>query len=192
MAFLIIFGLGLLLTVVTFVIGELFDLGDVSADSGGEVGTEGATASPFSSRILFVFATAFGGFGFIGSTSGWPLWASVLLAVAGGVVVAGGTFFLIVLPMARQQGWVRVSEGDFVGAEGRITAEIPEGGTGRVTLVAAGSGARVAQAARSADGSRIPLGTVVQVLNTGQGMAVVTPVIPESAQAAAIQEEQSS
>ncbi|MCK9520545.1 MAG: YqiJ family protein [Dehalococcoidia bacterium] len=192
MAFLVIFGLGLVLTVITFVIGELFDLGDVTADSGGEVGTEGATASPFSSRILFVFATAFGGFGFIGSTSGWPLWASVGLAVVGGLLVAGGTFFLIVLPMARQQGWVRVSESEFVGAEGRITAEIPEGGTGRVTLVAASSGARVAQAARSADGSRIPLGTVVRIVHTGQGMAVVAPLERESAEAAATQEEQPS
>ena len=38
MAFLIIFGIGLLLTIVTFVLGELFDFGGGDADAGGDVG----------------------------------------------------------------------------------------------------------------------------------------------------------
>ncbi|MEX1103414.1 MAG: hypothetical protein WED87_04145 [Dehalococcoidia bacterium] len=171
MAFLIIFGVGIFLTVITFVVGELFDLGSGDVDTGGEVG-EG-TASPFSSRILFVFMTAFGGFGFIGQALDWNIGASVLLALAGGLAVSAGTFFLVVLPMARQQGSVHVNESDFVGLEGQVTAEIPEGGLGRVTFVAPASGARVSPAARSANGERIPFGMAVKVVGTGTGAVTV-------------------
>ncbi len=174
MAFLIIFGLGLLLTVVTFAVGELFDFGGGDADSGSEMGD--GTPSPFSSRILFVFLTAFGGFGFIGESMDWPIGGSVLLAMAGGLAVSAGTFFLVVAPMARQQGSVHVTEGDYLDKEGQVTAEIPENGLGRVTLVAASSGARMSPAAKSANGQRIPFGTSVRVVGVGTGVVTVVPM----------------
>lgn len=174
MAFLIIFGIGLLLTVVTFAVGELFDFGGGDADAGADIGD--GTPSPFSSRILFIFLTAFGGFGFIGESMDWPVGGSVLLAMVGGVVVSAGTFFLVVAPMARQQGSVHVTEGDFLEKEAQVTAEIPEGGLGRVTLVASSSGARMSPAARSANGQRIPFGTSVKVVGVGTGVVTVVPL----------------
>lgn len=172
MAFLIIFGVGLVLAILTFVIGELFDFGD-SGDAGSEVGEQGA--SPFSSRILFVFLTAFGGFGYIGQSLDWSMPAAVTLALLGGVAVAAGTFFLIVLPMSRQQGSVHVTDDDYLGHEGQVTAEIPERGLGRVTLVVSSSGARMSPAARSANGERIPFGTSVKVVGVGPGAVTVVP-----------------
>ena len=174
-AFLVIFGIGLSLLVVTFIIGELFDFGgDGGTDSGGELGSD--SPSPFSSRIVFVFATAFGGFGFIGTALDWPTWSSALLAVGGGLAVAGGTFFLIVLPMARQQGSTDVHDADFTGLNGQVTSEIPAGGLGRVTVIAPTSKARVGLAARSADGSRIPFGATVRIESPGPGTAIVIEV----------------
>jgi hypothetical protein len=173
MVFLIIFGVGLMLAVITFAVGELFDLGD-SGDAGSELGEPGA--SPFSSRILFVFMTAFGGFGYIGQSLDWGVPASITLALAGGLGVAAGTFFLIVLPMARQQGSVHVTEDEFLDREAQVTAEIPEGGLGRVTLVVRSSGARMSQAARSANGERIPFGTAVRVVGVGTGVVTVVPL----------------
>ena len=191
MAFLIIFGLGLMLTVVTLVIGELFDFGgDATADTGSELGEGGP--SPLSSRIVFVFATAFGGFGFIAREFGWEIWAQLLAAMAGGVAVAGGTFFLIVVPMAKQQSTVRVRDSDFIDLEGQVTAEIPENGLGRVTLVAPSSGARVAQAARSANGQRIPYGAAVRVIQSGQGTVTVVPAQSGLAPYSASAKEQQS
>lgn len=174
-AFLVIFGVGLLLALVTFVVGELFDLGgDGGADGGGEVGH--ASPSPFSSRILFVFATSFGGFGFIGTAMDWPAWGSVALAIGGGLSVAIGTFFLVVMPMARQQGSTDVHEQDFNGLEGRVTSEIPENGLGRVTVIAPTSKARIALAAKSIDGRRIAFGTTVRIERSGPGAATVAPI----------------
>src|SRR5690606_32912822 len=135
-----------------------------------------ASPSPLSSRIIFVFITAFGGVGFIGQTAGWPVAANVLAAIAGGLAVAGGTFFLVVLPMARQQGSVSLAMADLVDLEGQVTDEIPAGGVGRVTIVPPGTGARIARAARSHSGAAIPAGTVVRVLQAGPGSLTVTPV----------------
>ena len=154
-AFLVIFGVGLALLAVTFILGEIFDFGDH--------GDLGADPSPLSSRVIFVFATAFGGCGFIGTALDWPAWASALLAVGGGLGVAGGTFFLIVLPISRQQGSTDVHEADFTGLQGQVTSEIPEGGLGRVTVIAPTSKARIGLPARSADGQRIPFGATVRI-----------------------------
>lgn len=173
MAFLVIFGVGLLLTLVTFVVGELFDLGG-GADDGGGFGAD-ASPSPFSSRILFVFLTAFGGFGFIADAMDAEVWLAALSAIVGGVLVAGGTFFLVVLPMARQQGSIHLYRGDLVGLEGEIVTAVPPAGMGRVTLIAPSSGARLVESARSADGEAIPLGTVVRITQAAPGALTVTP-----------------
>jgi hypothetical protein len=178
-AFLTIFGVSLGLLIVTFVIGELFEFGSNLFDIGGDAGADfGDNPSPFSSRILFVFATAFGGFGYIGAAMGWPAWGASALAVLGGLGIAAGTFFMIVLPMSRQQGSTDVREADFEGLNGQVTSEIPAGGLGRVTVIAPTSKARVALAARSADGERIPFGATVRIEVPGPGPAIVVPVIP--------------
>ena len=38
------------------------------------------------------------------------MWAAVLIALAGAIAVSAGTFFLIVAPLARQQGSTHVSQ----------------------------------------------------------------------------------
>jgi hypothetical protein len=174
MVFLIIFGAGLALTVVTFVIGELFDLGDFGGgDAGHELGAE--SASPLSSRIIFVVMTAFGGVGFIAQAAGWGVPLSVISGLAGGLAVAGGTFFLIVLPMSRQQGSPKLSLDDLVDLVGEVSDDIPAGGIGKVVLVPPGTGTRVSRAARAQNGGHIPPGTIVRVVHAGPGSLTVTP-----------------
>jgi len=170
--FLIIFGVGLAMTALAFLIGELFDLGDFG-DSGDSLGAD--TPSPLSSRIIFVFMTAFGGFGFIGQSAGWPLPLSILFAVGGGLAVAGGTFFLIVLPMARQQGSTSLKGEDLIDLVGEVIDDIPQGGVGRVAIVPPGTGARVSRPARAQNGAHIPPGTAVRVVHVGPGSITVTP-----------------
>lgn len=189
-AFLVIFSLGIFMAFITFIVGELFDLGgDGGMDSGGAAGD--STPSPLSSRILFVFATAFGGFGFIGTVLDWPIWASVLVAIVGGLFVAAGTFFLIVLPMAKQQGSTTVKASDFVNLTGQVTSEIPEGGLGRVTVIAPTSQARVGMPARAESGGRIAFGSTVRVLAEGGGVLTVALASPPSTSSAEGQEHQS-
>jgi hypothetical protein len=186
--FLIIFAVGLTMLIIAVAFGGIFHIGgdhvEHHFDFGGHHELEphglavGDHPSPFNSRILFVFMTAFGGVGYIGQSLGWPLGISAGVAVLGGLAVAGGTFFLVVLPLARQQGSVRVSESDFLHMEGQVTDEIPAGGLGRVALVPAQSGARVMLIARAMDGQTIPFGTAIRVVQLGSGAVTVEPVGP--------------
>jgi hypothetical protein len=173
MVFLIIFGAGLALTIVAFLIGELFDLGDFGGDAGHEIGAD--TPSPLSSRIIFVFMTAFGGVGFIAQAAGWGVPLAVITGLAGGLAVAGGTFFLIVLPMSRQQGSVSLKLDDLIDLVGEVSDDIPAGGLGKVVLVPPGTGTRVSRAARAQNGAHIPPGTIVRVVHAGPGSLTVTP-----------------
>jgi hypothetical protein len=170
--FLIIFGVGLAMALLAFLIGELFDLGDFG-DSGDSLGAD--TPSPLSSRIIFVFMTAFGGVGFIAQSAGWGVPLAVVAGVIGGLAVAGGTFFLIVLPMSRQQGSQKLELSDLMDLVGEVTDDIPAGGVGKVALVPPGTGTRVSRAARSQNGGHIPPGTVVKVVHVGPGSITVTP-----------------
>jgi hypothetical protein len=174
MIFLIIFGVGLALAVLVFLVGELFELGGFG-DAGDSLGAD--TPSPFSSRIIFVFMTAFGGVGFIAQSADWALPAAILAGLIGGAAVAGGTFFLVVLPMSRQQGSVKLTMNDLIDLEGEVIDGIPEGGFGRVSFVPPGTGARVARSARSENGSAIPTGTAVRVTHVGAGSVTVVPTM---------------
>jgi membrane-bound ClpP family serine protease len=178
MIFLIIFGVGLSLTLLAFLIGEIFDLADIGGSD-----SLGGDPSPFSSRVIFVFMTAFGGVGFIGQSAGWGIPLSALAGVVGGLAVAGGTFFLIILPMSRQQGSVKFSLEDLIDLEGEVVDDIPAGGTGRVAFLPPGTGTRVSRAARSQNGAHIPPGTVVRVVHVGPSSVTVTPAEYFSSQA---------
>jgi hypothetical protein len=169
--FLIIFGVGLALALVAFLVGELFDLADI----GDGPDSLGDNPSPLSSRIIFVFMTAFGGVGFVADSAGWSMPLSIIAAVAGGLAVAGGTFFLIVLPMARQQGTQKLELSDLMDLVGEVTDDIPAGGVGKVALVPPGTGTRVSRAARAQSGGHIPPGTVVRVVHVGPGSITVAP-----------------
>ena len=154
-AFLAVGGLGLLVLVVALLAGELGDLGPVDADG------------PFSLPAIAAFT---GGIGFGGAATTALLppltgWLTVVLALAGGLVVA--------LPLAA--GAVRLSAvlqdmpteptltaDRLLGAQGVVVSRIPPGGLGEVRLSAAGQ--QLKYSARS----DVPLtaGTPVYVVDT--------------------------
>src|SRR3989344_4882515 len=122
LAFFLIFLTCFLMVLVTFAIGEIFEIGgdlfggisdivsdipgvdhDVaSIDLGGHLDT--STPSPISSRVLFAGLTTFGGIGYIAAASGVPLLGSSLIAVGGFLLGSVGMYLGIVLPISRQQG----------------------------------------------------------------------------------------
>lgn len=196
-AFLSIFLVGFILAVVSWLVGELFEIGgdladsvgelaadipDMAGDIGFDVGAGGVdlaaatdvySPSPVSSRVIFSGLTAFGGFGVIGSVLGWPLGAVIPFAVAGFLLASGGMFFGVVLPISRQQGSVRVVRGAYAGMEVQVGIAIPVEGVGQVTFEDPNSGALVTEAASSADGEQIPAGANVRIVRvTGGGVVV--------------------
>lgn len=177
--YLILFIVGFLLVGFTFLVGELFEFGgelaheieghiDIGTDHGLEAqGVDSSTPSPFSSRIAAVLVTVFGGIGFIGSQSGWSDGWTLVLAFASAFAAAVGVYFIVVLPLARQQGSTKVERSTFLGLEGQVAIAIPSMGLGQVALFVPSSNTRVTESASSTSGVPIPFGTRVVVDHVG-------------------------
>ncbi|MBM3745915.1 MAG: hypothetical protein FJW34_08960 [Acidobacteria bacterium] len=131
--FLGIAAIGFLFLLISLVFGEIFEHlgGGFDHDGGLDHALDHGGPGIFSTRILAVFVTAFGGFGAIGTHYGMgPLPASGL-GFGSGVVFAS-----IIYAFARflwgQQASTEVRTADLVGQTARVVVGIPAGGIGQV------------------------------------------------------------
>jgi membrane protein implicated in regulation of membrane protease activity len=147
---------------VSLLFGELFGHGDLvghDADIHGD--THGnAGVSIFSSRVLSVFVTAFGGFGAIGIHLGYGTEVSTALGVAGGLVF-GAIIYLFASFLFSQQASSEIRMSDLAGGTAHVTVAIPKGGVGQVRCTVGES--VVEKIARSRDGEQIPVNTLVKI-----------------------------
>jgi membrane protein implicated in regulation of membrane protease activity len=125
--FLAIAAIGFLFLLISLVFGEIFDLVGAGFDHDVDHGGPGF----FSSRIISVFITAFGGTGAIATYYGLSPLAASLAGFASGFVFAG-----VILAFARflygQQASSEVRSQDLVGRIARVTVAIPAGGVGQI------------------------------------------------------------
>jgi len=166
-AFAVFLGLaaiGFLFLLISLVVGELFDLGDLFGDhdfdAGADVDGHGGGASFLSSRVISVFITAFGGFGAIGSHLGYGVGVSTAMGLASGLVF-GGLIYLFVSFLHGQEASSDIRVGDLVGKTGEVSVAIPKGGVGQVRCSQGES--VVEKIARSLDGEEIPANSLVKV-----------------------------
>jgi membrane protein implicated in regulation of membrane protease activity len=85
----------------------------------------------FSSRVIGVFITAFGGFGAIGVYYGLSPVSASLLGMASGAVFAAA-IYSIARFLYRQQASSDMRSDDLVGQSCRVVVSIPSGGMGQV------------------------------------------------------------
>ncbi len=160
--FLGIAAIGFLVLVVSFVFGEIFEHGDWfgghDADLHGDVHDGGV--SFFSSRVLSVFVTAFGGFGAIGIHLGYGVGVSTGMGMAGGLIF-GGLIYLFATFLFSQQASSDVHVGDLVGQTAEVSVTIPKGGLGQVRCTLGETS--MEKIARSRDGEEIAANTLVKV-----------------------------
>ncbi len=125
--FLAIAGVGFVFLLLSLLFGEIFEHFGNGFDHGLDHGGPGF----FSTRIMSVFVTAFGGFGAIATFYG----LSPVLASALGFG-SGLAFATVILAFARflyrQQATSEVRTADLVGQLGRVVVAIPAGGVGQV------------------------------------------------------------
>ena len=160
--FLGIASIGFLILVVSFLSGELFEHGDLAghdADFHGDV-HGGAGVSIFSTRILSVFVTAFGGFGAIGIHLGHSIEVSTALGVAGGLVF-GTIIYLFASFLFSQQASSEVRVSDLMGSTAQVSVAIPKAGLGQVRCTMGES--VVEKIARSHDSEPIAINTLVKI-----------------------------
>jgi len=149
--FLGIASIGFLFLMVSLLFGEFFGHGDFvghDADFHGDV-HGGGGVSVFSSRVLSVFVTAFGGFE-----------VSTALGVAGGLAF-GAIIYLFASFLFSQQASSEVRMSDLAGGMAHVSVAIPQGGLGQVRCTVGES--VVEKIARSRDGQQIPINTLVKI-----------------------------
>jgi membrane protein implicated in regulation of membrane protease activity len=154
--FLTIATVGFVLLLVSLLFGEIFEHFEAGFADDLSHGGPGI----FSTRILSVFVTAFGGFGAVAT------YYDLSTVAASGVGFVSGTgFALIIFAFARflygQQASSEVRTTDLVGQSARVVIGIPADGVGQVRCRVGEE--LVDKIARARDGAAIAENTIVRI-----------------------------
>lgn len=166
----ICFGVGLVFTIISAVVSDVFGGSDAHTDIGtgghAEAGFEHTGmpgVSPFSPTMIASFITAFGGFGMILSkveATSSPL-ISGPLSLLGGLIMAGGVFLVFNKIFAVTQSSSESRVATLVGLNATVITPIPQHGVGEIAYVQGGS--RYTAPARSESGAAISGGHTVKI-----------------------------
>ena len=152
--FLAVCAVGFLFLLISLVFGGLFDFFETDHDF--DVGGPGF----FSSRVMAVFVTAFGGFGAVATYYGLGAVPASLVGFGSGLVF-GGAIYALARVLYNQQASTDVRAGDLVGAIGRVVVGIPAGGVGQIRVRLGEE--LMDKIARTRDGIAIAENTSVQI-----------------------------
>jgi membrane protein implicated in regulation of membrane protease activity len=164
--FLAVGAIGLMFLLFSLLFGEIlselhFDF-DTSHDGPGF----------FSTRVISIFLTAFGGIGAICINQGMSVIASSALGFASGFLL-GGLVYLFARFLYSQQASSNIDTADLVGLRAQVTVGIPAGGLGQVRCVIGES--MVEKTARSKDGVAIPHNSQVLIEGLADESLIVSP-----------------
>lgn len=174
---------GLLFTVLSLLLGFV-DIGghgdgaghgDHGFDAHGDSALGELLGGALSVSGILAFITWFGGIGYLVRNGlGWVAPVAIVVGIGGGAVAAivVGWFLVKVLRPAGTE--LDPRDYQTIGAIGRVTSSIREGGTGEIVYEMGGT--RQVSAARSVSGDAIPRGTEVAVLRVTRGVAEVDTV----------------
>ena len=165
--FLAIAAVGFVFLVVALIFGEIFDFFDHDADV--DIGGPGI----FSTRVIAVFVTAFGGFGAIATRSGLAPLAASLIGLASGLVF-GGAILMFARFLFGQQASSDVRTADLIGQNGRVIIAIPPNGVGQIRCRIGEE--LVDKVAQSKDGTGIAEHATVRVETVLGETVIVTKV----------------
>jgi len=150
-AYTIIFLVGVIYTVVTFLLGGLFGLAhfdggiDTHVDTHFDIHphTDGVsptfTISPLKPITIVSFITVFGGIGIIGTRSALNGIIVFLLAVVSALIASFLLYRFIVVPLYKAQNTSAVSRVELVGIKATVISPIFENGFGTIAYVVNGS-----------------------------------------------------
>ena len=163
--FVAIGALGFLFLLISLFVGELFDHGADLVH-----GFEHGGPSFFSTRVLSVLVTAFGGTGAIATQMGAGIVTSSVIGGLSGVFFAG-IIFAFARFLYSQQSSSDVRREDLIGRTAEVTVTIPSGGLGQIRCLVGET--LVDRIAKAADGQSIVVHSVVTIeSDTGQSVIV--------------------
>ena len=152
--FLAICAAGFLFLMLGLLFGGLFEF--FEADHDFDAGGPGF----FSSRVMAVFVTTFGGAGAVATYYGLPPVPASGVGFGTGLLF-GGAIWALARMLFRQQASTDVRSSDLVGAVGRVVIAIPAGGVGQIRVRLGEE--LMDKIARTRDGVPIPENTAVKV-----------------------------
>ncbi|HJR61524.1 MAG TPA: NfeD family protein [Vicinamibacterales bacterium] len=118
---------GFLFLMIALVFGGLFDFFETDHDF--EAGGPGF----FSTRVMAVFVTTFGGAGAVATYYGLSAVPSAFVGFGTGLVF-GGAIYALARFLYQQQASSEVRSSDLVGTVGRVVIGIPAGGVGQIRV----------------------------------------------------------
>jgi len=154
---------------------EAADVGGIELPEVGEIGLEHEVEgpSPFSLRVVAMFAVGFGAGGLIGKGLGVSD-ALSLVPASGVAALTAAVMWLFLRFLYGEQRSTSIQAADYVGLVGRVIIAFPQDRPGQVALVVKGQ--RINAPARSDDGSPIPAQAAVEVLGAEGGIVVVKKI----------------
>ena len=175
--YLLCFGVGLLFTIVSAVMGDVFgghdiDHADLGTGGHAEAGfdhTGMPGLSPFSPTTIASFITAFGGLGLIFSRieATKAVWISAPLSALGGLTIAAAVFFIFKTVFSKTQSSSESRVATLVGTQATVITPIPQHGVGEIAYVQGGS--RYTAPARSETGAAVIAGATVKIMRVVGG-----------------------
>jgi membrane protein implicated in regulation of membrane protease activity len=184
--YLVCFGVGLLFTIVSAFMADLFgghevhvEVGGHGADGHAEAGADPHDMpgfSPLSPTTLASFVTAFGGFGMILSRieATKSIWISAPLSALGGLAVAGVVFWLFSAVFRKTQSSSESRVATLIGTTATVITPIGENGVGEIAYVQ--SGTRYTAPARAESALPVANGQAVKITRIIGTQFYVTPV----------------
>jgi membrane protein implicated in regulation of membrane protease activity len=162
--FLGIGAIGLLVLLFSLLFGEILDEMHLEADHDGP--------GFFSTRVISVFLTAFGGVGAVSVNYGLSPIASSAVGFVSGVLL-GGLIYLFARFLYSQQASSNIDPADLIGRTAQVTVGIPADGIGQVRCLIGET--MIEKTARSRDGIAIANNSQVMIEGLANESLIVSP-----------------
>lgn len=155
--FWVFFGVGVVYTVISFCLGQLFDFFDFDSDF--EIGSN---ISPMKPAVIAAFVTIFGGVGIILMKSKLSFIISALIAFTIAVTVSFVIYRFIIVKLYQSQNTSAVERQKLIGQKAKVTLTIRQGGYGKITYVVNGN--IYNSPAKTDSGDAVEKGTDVEII----------------------------
>jgi hypothetical protein len=166
--FLAIGGFGFLFLLISFLVGDLFEM--IGFDFGTDLDA-GHDFGVFDSRVISMFLTAFGGFGVIGVSLGYGAVGSSIAGLLGGFVF-GTIVFYFGKFLYSQQSTSSVSMEDLIGRDAQVVVSIKPNQLGQISCRIGEE--NVEKLARTIGEEEIRAGQIVRIDSIGSDSVMVS------------------
>lgn len=158
----IMFLVGVIYTLVTFLLGNFLSSIDIDLDFDMDFGI--FNISPLKPIIIVSFLTTFGGMGMFGYQLNYSSIKTFLIALLTSLLISSILYFFVVVPLYNAQDRsLAVTKDSLIGKEATVMNAILENGFGKISYIAKGN--KFTGSAKTKDGKRIDQNKTVVILD---------------------------